>query len=216
MSRSETEVETGKAVDRIAGFSDAVFAFAMTLLAIGITVPEVAGEMTETRLSGILVGLIPNILSYFVCFFSVGLYWVVHHRMFRYVKRSDNGLIWINLALMLFVAFTPFPSSLLIRFGDLSVAWTVFAATMGTVGILSTRLWAYVTDEHRLVGPHLDQELVKLILRRDVSPPFIFFVSIFISMLSPTAAELFTLGMIPVLHNLINRRYHNRTGRKLS
>jgi uncharacterized membrane protein len=50
MSRSESEVETGKAVDRIAGFRDAVFAFAMTLLAIGITVPEVAGEMTETRL----------------------------------------------------------------------------------------------------------------------------------------------------------------------
>jgi hypothetical protein len=99
---------------------------------------------------------------------------------------------------------------------DLSVAWILFAATMGTVGILSTGLWAYVTDEHRLVDPHVDQALVKLILRRDVSPPIVFFVSIFVSMLSLTAAELFTLGMIPVLHNLINRRYHNRTGRKLS
>jgi len=180
MSKSESEVETGKAVDRIAGFSDAIFAFAMTLLAIGITLPEVSGEMTENRLSGILAGLMPNILSYFVCLFSAGLYWVAHHRMFRYVKRSDNGLIWINLALTLFIAFTPFPSSLLIRYGNLSVAWIAFAATMGTVGVLSTGLWAYVSDKHRLVDPHLDQALVKFILYRDVSPPVVFLVSIFI------------------------------------
>jgi uncharacterized membrane protein len=214
MSKSESDVETGKTVDRIAAFSDAVFAFAMTLLAIGITVPEVSGEMTENRLSGILVGLIPNILSYFVCFFSVGLYWVVHHRMFRYVKRSDNGLIWINLALMLFIAFTPFPSSLLIRFGNLSVAWIVFAAVMGTVGVLSTGLWAYVSKNHRLVDAHLDPAFVRLILYRDVSPPIVFLASIFISMLSPTAAELSTLGMIPILHQLVGRRYRNKLRRE--
>ena len=216
MSKSDSDVETGKTLDRISAFSDAIFAFAMTLLAIGITVPQIYGEMTESRLTGILAGLIPNILSYFVCFFSVGLYWVVHHRLFRYVKRSDNGLIWINLALMLFIAFTPFPSSLLIRFGNLSVAWIAFAATMGTVGLISTGLWAYVSNKHRLVDPHLDPALVRLILYRDMSAPIVFFVSIFISMLSPTAAELSTLGIIPVLHHLVGRRYNSRVCSKLA
>jgi uncharacterized membrane protein len=115
MMKSESDVETGKTVDRIAAFSDAVFAFAMTLLAIGIIVPDVSGPMTENELLGILVGLIPNILGYFVCFLSVGLFWVGHHRMFRYIKRADSGLIWINLALMLFIAITPFSSSVLIK-----------------------------------------------------------------------------------------------------
>lgn len=41
MPKSESDLESGKAVGRIAAFSDAIFAFAMTLLAIGITIPSV-------------------------------------------------------------------------------------------------------------------------------------------------------------------------------
>jgi uncharacterized membrane protein len=214
MSKSESDLESGKGVDRIAAFSDAIFAFAMTLLVIGIAIPSASVAMTGDELARILVGSIPDILAYFLSFFSVGLYWFAHHRTFRYIRRSDNGLTWINLALLLFIAFTPFSSSLLIRFGDLAVAWIVFAATMGSVGIMSAGLWAYASENHRLIDPHLDPAFIRLILVRDVSTPVVFFVSIFISILSPIAAEFSPLA-IPILHYLFRRHYRDKLGSRL-
>lgn len=201
-----SNVETGRSLDRIVAFSDAIFAFAMTLLAIGITLPDLPKNITANDLSQVLIGLFPNIVGYFICFFSVGLHWIAHHRYFRYIKRSDSGLIWINLALMLFIAFTPFPSSLLIRYGNLPVAWMAFALTMGVVGILSSTLWSYASRNHRLIDPHLGPSLVKLVQFRAFIPSVVFFSSIFIAVASPTTAELSTLT-IPLLLNLVNRRY---------
>jgi hypothetical protein len=48
-------------------------------------------------------------------------------------------------------------------------------------------------------------------LVRDVSTPVVFFVSIFISIPSPTTAELYPLA-IPILHYLFRHRYHDKSG----
>jgi uncharacterized membrane protein len=88
-----------KAIDfeRIVLFSDAVFAIAITLLALEVRVPEVDAD----ALPQALLGLLPEIGVYALSFLIVGLYRVSHHHIFRYIVRYDYTLIWLNIFFLL-------------------------------------------------------------------------------------------------------------------
>src|SRR5688572_2585814 len=83
-------------LDRIVFFSDAVIAIAITLLALDIRLPEL-DEPNGAALRDALWDLRPNYLSYLISFFVIGMYWQVHHRIFREVRRYDERLVWLNL-----------------------------------------------------------------------------------------------------------------------
>ena len=85
----ENWVERGTDVERTVFFSDAVFAIAITLLALVIRVPEVPEEATALREA--LFELWPKLFSFFISFWFVGIYWVAHHRVFHYVRVTTAG-----------------------------------------------------------------------------------------------------------------------------
>lgn len=97
---------------RLEAFSDGVFAIVITLLILDIRFPEVEyGQFWET-----LSSLLPRILAYVMSFIIIGLYWVVHHNSMHVIKKTDRNLLWLNILLLLFVSFIPFPTSLLGRY----------------------------------------------------------------------------------------------------
>ena len=100
----------GLSTHRIEAFSDGVFAIAITLLVLNLQVPEIA---TVSELASKLGALWPKLVSYVLSFMVVGIYWVAHHNTFHYIKRSDRNLLWLNILMMLFVVFIPFPAALL-------------------------------------------------------------------------------------------------------
>ena len=65
--------------DRVAFFSDAVFAIAMTLLVVGIGIPKVkeGGDLGEA-----LSSKDAEIFSFFLSFVVIGFFWLAHHRFF--------------------------------------------------------------------------------------------------------------------------------------
>jgi uncharacterized membrane protein len=66
-------------------FSDAVFAIAITLLALEIKVPSIDRHIaTDALLLKSLDELIPKFTGFFISFFIIGLYWTIHHRIFGY------------------------------------------------------------------------------------------------------------------------------------
>src|SRR5204863_6849650 len=81
--------ERGLDLDRVVFFSDAVFAIAMTVLVLSIHVPTVRnGEVGRA-----LRDQLPAIYSYFLSFAVIALYWLVHHRMFHWIRRIDGTAI---------------------------------------------------------------------------------------------------------------------------
>jgi uncharacterized membrane protein len=94
---------------RIVNLSDAVFAIAMTLLVLGLEVPDVAAS----QLPEALAGIVPNLVAFLLAFGLVANVWWQHHKLFARLARIDRVAIALNLALLGAVALVPFPTGLL-------------------------------------------------------------------------------------------------------
>ena len=99
---------------RFESFSDGVFAFAITLLVLGIVLPEFKNPPpSEAELTRTLLRLWPNLVAYAMSFAVIGLMWQNHHALFRLVHRVDRLTVFWNLVLLGVTAFIPFATSTL-------------------------------------------------------------------------------------------------------
>lgn len=99
---------------RFEAFSDGVFAFAITLLILGIALPEFAhAPPSEADLTHALLHLWPNLIAYALSFAVIGIMWQNHHALFRLVERVDRTTVLLNLMLLGVTAFIPFATSTL-------------------------------------------------------------------------------------------------------
>src|SRR3989441_1299536 len=129
---------------RVEAFSDGVFAIAITLLILEIKVPR---EVAPGRLAAELLRLWPSYLAFLASFANIGVMWVNHHRLFGLIGRSDDGLVGLNLLLLLGVTWVPFPTALLaehLRGADQRVAGIVYGATFLFLAVVFNVLWHYV------------------------------------------------------------------------
>jgi uncharacterized membrane protein len=97
---------------RFEAFSDAVLAFATTLLALGFALPEIR-VVTNRELASDLVALWPDLVAYALSFFVIGLMWQNHHALFRYVDKIDRQTIFWNLLLLAAAVLIPFATKTL-------------------------------------------------------------------------------------------------------
>ena len=95
---------------RLEMFSDGVFAIVITILILNIHLPE---NTSTQHLGEALKALFPDILAYVTSFILIGLYWIAHHTSFHHIHKVNGVLLWLNMLLLLFVSFMPFPASLL-------------------------------------------------------------------------------------------------------
>src|SRR3954470_17218264 len=94
---------------RLEAFSDGVFAIAITLLVLDLTVPSTA-EAHEIGLGAALAAEWPTYFAYLVSFLVIGVIWINHHTMFTLVSRVDRRVLFVNLSLLLTISVIPFPT----------------------------------------------------------------------------------------------------------
>jgi len=92
--------------DRVVFFSDAVFAIAITLLAIELKLPD--HEMIE-RLGAAVASqeVTSHFFAYFISFLVTGLFWIGHMQTWRHVRHVSGALVWMTLLQLMFVALMP-------------------------------------------------------------------------------------------------------------
>jgi uncharacterized membrane protein len=175
-------------LERIAFFSDAVMAIAITLLAIDLHVPDLAIAVAKAELPTRLSEMGPQIMSFVISFVVIGIYWLSHHRYFRFIKRYDNVLMLINLCFLLFIAVIPFTSGLLGRYSSLPIGVIAYAAEVAAIGLSMSLLWWYASHRHRLIDPELPRSVVHRMTLRAVVAPIVFLLSIPVALVSPIGA----------------------------
>src|SRR2546425_2951952 len=140
-----------KETARMEAFSDGVFAFAITLLALNLRDPATSG----VSLSQGLVDEWPAFFAFVTSFVSVLIMWMNHHNMFNYIRKIDRRLMLLNGLLLLFVVLTVFNTSLVadhILQPDANVAATLYAGTFFVLAIVWNGLWWYCTAVRPLPG----------------------------------------------------------------
>jgi uncharacterized membrane protein len=172
---------------RTEAFSDGVFAIAITLLIIEVRPPHSrAGE-----LAGDLANQWPSYAAYFVSFAIIGIIWVNHHDIFERITTVDRPLLFLNLLLLLTVAFLPFPTALLgeyIRKGDNAhIAAAVYGANMTLIGLAFIAIWTYLARVPALLDSGLGVEGVRRARRAAAVGPVVYGLSIPLAFVSPVA-----------------------------
>jgi uncharacterized membrane protein len=196
---------------RIAGLSDAVFAFALTLLVIEIAVPVIPSSRAAADLPQKLLDLAPKWSSYVIGFTVIALYWAAHHRVFTFIRRYDNVLITLNFALLFTIAVQPFTTGLVGEYGNTTLAVSLYALLLGLTGLILFGIWAYATGGHRLVDRHIDQRLVRHHSVRALVISGVFLVSIAVAFVRPLATPVFWVVVSAAAFWITNRIYGRRS-----
>jgi uncharacterized membrane protein len=136
---------------RMEAFSDGVFAIAITLLVLEISVPE----EEFTNLWRGIVDQWPSYLAYVTSFLTIGGIWFAHHAIFRRMAFADVRITRANLLLLMVVSFLPFPTGLAadaIRDPDAERPAVLFyGATLFVAFALITALGRYVAGRPELL-----------------------------------------------------------------
>jgi uncharacterized membrane protein len=90
----------GGEVTRLEGFTDAVFAFAVTLLVVSLEVPKTFPEL--------LVAM-HGFVAFGVCFALLANVWYQHYRFFRRYGLENPWVVFLNCTLLFFVLFYVYP-----------------------------------------------------------------------------------------------------------
>jgi uncharacterized membrane protein len=139
---------------RLEAFSDGVFAVAITLLALNLTVEgpghgiPLQHQLWEHRWS---------FGAYLLSFFIIGIIWVNHHVLIKSIALVDRTLLFLNLVLLIFVVLIPFSTAAVAQYlpvggEDVKVAMAMYSAVfLGmSVGFASMFEWTLHRD-HRTV-----------------------------------------------------------------
>jgi uncharacterized membrane protein len=180
---------------RLLALADGVFAIALTLLVIEITLPE---GTSDARLGAALVALGPRYFAYALSFAVLAGAWLNHHRRFTVIKRFDSKLQWLNLLLLFFIAVLPMPTSFLSNYGGGDLPWppVLYAVVTAAVYVILNAIWAHAWHAH-LMDPRVDSTMYRYVFRNLVPVPVVFLASVPVAFWSPAAAMYLWLLLIP-------------------
>ncbi|GGH22853.1 TMEM175 family protein [Mucilaginibacter phyllosphaerae] len=196
-------------LDRIALFSDAVFAIAITLLIIEIKVPEIEHPFTDSKVLSALSLLIGKFIGLLVSFFVIGRYWLFHHRLFGYVTDYNGKLLWVNLWFLLSIVLMPFSSAFFSEYyvDGLRVPLMFYVLNICFTGYMNYRLLAVVSNPNYKLSTNLQNpKKVKFYQQRSAIAPSVFLFAAIISFLNLYLAYAAFI-LIPVFSFTINRYY---------
>ncbi|NLG97686.1 MAG: DUF1211 domain-containing protein [Chloroflexi bacterium] len=192
---SENEDRLG--LERIAAFSDGVFAIAITLLILDIRLPASDTVRSDGELLQDLTSIWPDYRAYIISFLVIGSFWIAHHRKFRKMRRYDDRLMVLNMLFLMVIAFIPFPTIVISEEGNLT-STIFYSLTIILAGLLSLAMTWYSTGSSRLMEIQHPHTRRHEILRGFVVPA-IFLLSIAIAVVDHEIAKISWLLVVPAL-----------------
>jgi len=210
-------------LERMILFSDAVFAIAITLLAIEIKLPaelkinDVLTPLdrhtaTDNLLLHALAEMIGKFIGFFISFFLIGLYWTIHHRMFGFVVNYDRRLLWLNLIFLMAIVLMPFStgfySEYAIKF--LKVPVIVYTLNIIFIGVMNYALWNYVANPKNQVATGISSVEKKYFGYRAVIVPCVFLFMAVLYILLRKEYAIYVPLTIPLVMRIFKRFYFKK------
>lgn len=198
--REENEVE----FSRIVAFSDGVFAIAITLLVLNLSVPE---HIPGDDLNDVLWDQRQDLLAYVISFAVIGRFWILHHRFFASVIGFDARLLGLNLFYLGWIALLPFSSQVLGDHGGDSAAIVLYAINLSGATLVGMLMSA---DARRAGLSRMPEEEAQEGRRRAVAISGVFLASVPVALVAPGVAPLLWLALfLDPIGRRVRRRHRD-------
>jgi uncharacterized membrane protein len=125
---------------RVLALSDGVFAIIITLLVLEVHVPELTQGQA---LNQTLAEVHPSLVAFVISFVLAGMYWVGHRDLFALIRRTDRGLVWLNILYLLPLCLLPFAAGLLGRYDTEPVALRIYGLLLVVIAGMRVVMWLY-------------------------------------------------------------------------
>lgn len=159
-----------RGLSRLEGFSDAVFAIALTLLIVEIKVPgSPDGPQGYGDLARAMAEQWREHLALILCYVVIGAYWLQHHYSGRIYAKSDHWFSAINLLFLLAIVVVPYPIRvwcfhLGTRFEDTASATLVVGLALTACAWMAK--WFYGMAGRRVMDERLAPDFLRQMTRR--------------------------------------------------
>lgn len=151
---------------RIEGFSDAVFAIAITLLVLDLHTPDANTVKNGAELLAFLKGEWTSYLAFTLSFFSIFIMWVNHHKIFKQIYSRNTAIMFANGLILFLVSAVSYPTALLARFfnGEASnIAVAIYTGTFVLINLSYNLLWFTASSNKKLLRPEITNSAIKKI-----------------------------------------------------
>jgi uncharacterized membrane protein len=159
-----------RGLNRFEGFSDAVFAIALTLLIVEIKVPgSPEGPHGYHDLAQAIAEQWREHLALLLCYVVIGAYWLQHHYTGRIYAKSDHWLSTINLLFLFAIVVIPYPIRvwcfhLGTRFEP--VAALTLVGSLALTACTWMAKWFYGRSRRRVMDERLTSDFIAQMTRR--------------------------------------------------
>ena len=176
-------VEFGRAL----AFTDGLFAIAATLLVIDLVVPHLKDSTSVHELANALQNETASFVSFAISFAVIARYWAAHHQFVSMLSRMDQRFLGLTMLYLAFVAFLPFPTSLLGHYFDNPLSVTVYAVSVAAISGMEVVLFRYAY-RHGLIDREIPGDVYRYGIAMSFAPVIFFMISIPVAFASAAAA----------------------------
>ncbi|MFD7458034.1 MULTISPECIES: TMEM175 family protein [unclassified Streptomyces] len=181
--------------ERLLALADGVFAIAITLLALDLSVPR---DLDTEQYHQALLDVLPDFGAYALSVLVLGNFWRGHRSIFRLVRQIDGQLISLSLLGLGVAALLPFPTRLLADYGGEPVSVAIYAATVAALGATHLALVAVLARRPWLRGGEdLEEDFGTQALDLGATV-VLFLLSVPLTLVFGAAAALWWVLLVPV------------------
>ncbi|MGB7960081.1 MAG: TMEM175 family protein [Nitrososphaeraceae archaeon] len=193
-------------IEHVISFSDAVFAFAITLMALTIDIPDLPTNLSQSELLQRLDDSYPQLEDYIISFAVIAIFWISYHQVFNHIKGSHISMVYLNLLFLLFITLLSLTTSFVTNYASYQIPYIIYCIVVIMTSSLLVLIWWYATKDYRLVDKGMHPLFIKGTFFALLAIPIIFSISIVISFIDLDIAQYFWLGIIP-MNVLIRYKY---------
>jgi TMEM175 potassium channel family protein len=184
---------------RVMALSDGVFAIIITLLVLEIRIPDLTDGK---RLADALREIRPSFVAFVISFLVVAIAWTSHRDLFSFVRLTDRNLVWLNVLYLLPLTLLPFGAALISRYGDQTVALTLYGVLLLAIALTRLVIWLYATNRPQLLFEPIDRRSRRVGVLTVVVPAGLCVVAILLAGTAPTVSLSIYAG-VPLLYFVV-------------
>lgn len=185
-------------LNHIVSFGDAVFAFAITIMALSIDVPSFPPNLPESQVLSELLKILPQLGIYFISYIVIGIFWIKYHVVFNQIKNSHSIIVWLNLLFLFMITLVSFGTALHMENSDYHTVFVVYTIILVATGLLLSLIWIYADRKKLLLDYNINKKQRQLYYIRNSIPTIVFTSSIGISYIDMYTAQMFWIAIFPL------------------